>query len=453
MTSERAGLPYPEGDAGGLESAAGRLTSLAAAVAGDAADASAAARPAGWVGPAAAAFAALAGTIASHLSTSAHALRSAAIPVRRLAHTLEEAQRQIRGWAREIEEAERAAAQSRGALQSVRTAAAPELLGSNPLAASPLDPHVVAAQHRAAQAQQHVDELRTRYRPKAQSLCDDVDDADRAAGRAVLAAADAAPTSGAAAPGDPRVPGAVRLFAPVFLFHPDELYLPGDAEQDLRNGFPLPHGPMPLMVGGRPAGLLPSDVKRLGGIGAGAPIYYRVRHNPGGGSEIEYWVYHQHNDYRNKQLPEGVHRGDWEGVAVRLDRHGKPLQVGYSQHEGGCSVPFDRAETRRGHPSAYEGLGSGASYPRPGAYDNRVEKLGVDINPYEDLASGQGTGKRIVHSSDNLIDYDHSPLHDFNGQYGGDKHSPQGPHRQEGKFAPGSKTWTTPCPAPAKAGG
>jgi len=85
------------------------------------------------------------------------------------------------------------------------------------------------------QAQQHADDLRRRYRAKAQHLCDQVDRADQAAGGAVLAAADAAPRGGHTAPGAPHVPGPVKLFAPVFLFHPEELYLAADAEKDLRN--------------------------------------------------------------------------------------------------------------------------------------------------------------------------------------------------------------------------
>jgi len=189
----------------------------------------------------------------------------------------------------------------------------------------------------------------------------------------------------------------------------------------------------------------PKDLKRLAGIGAGAPIYYRVRHTPGGGSVIEYWVYHQNNDFRNKQLPKGVHRGDWEAVAVRVDANGKPERVGYSQHDGGCSLPYDAATKRRGHPTAFEALGSGASYPRAGAYDEVP-------GPFDDLASGQGTGKRIVHASDNLVDYDASPLAGFDGHYG-EKRSPTGPHTQAGKFSPDSGTWRTPCPDAAKAGG
>jgi outer membrane murein-binding lipoprotein Lpp len=450
VSSERAGLPYPDGDPGGLESSAGRLSSLAAVVAGDAADAAAAARPDSWVGPAAGAFAMVAVDLANRLATSAHRLRAAAVPVRTLAHTLDHAQRQVTRWAREIEAAEHTASRAQDGVTNARSAAAPFLTGGNPLAAPALDPRVLAAQQVAMRAQQHVDELRKRYHSKAQALCDDVADDDRAAGVALVAAADAAPAGGNGVPGNPGVPADVRLFSPVFLFHPDEKYLPTDADRDLRGGIPMPHGPRGYYPTVLPiaAGYNKKDVRKLAGEGAGAPIYYNVRTDPKTGEKvIEYWVYRKFNDFRNKHLEgplKGVHRGDWEAVAVKLDRHGKPQQVAFSQHSGGCAEPYDDVTKRRGHPTAYSALGSAANYPKPGAYKNHP--------PYEDLASGQGTGRRIVRSGENLVDYDGTQAADFDGHWGDDR-SPQGPQHQQKKFAPQSATWTKPCDEPLKAGG
>jgi hypothetical protein len=442
-------LPYPDGDPGGLESSAGRLSSLAAVVAGDASDAAAAARPDGWVGPAAGAFAVVAVDLANRLATSAHRLRAAATPVRTLAHTLDHAQRQITRWAREIEAAEHAASRAQDGVTAAKSAAAPFLTDGNPLAAPALDPRVLAAQQVALRAQQHVHDLRTRYRGKAQSLCDDVADDDRAAGAALVAAADAAPAGGKGVPGNPRVPADVRLFSPVFLFHPDEKYLPTDADRDLRNGLPLPHGPRQFDASGQPTGFDPRDVKSLGGQGSGAPIYYNVRTDPKTGEKvIEYWVYRKFNDFRNKDLDgpfKGVHRGDWEAVAVKLDRHGKPQQVAFSQHSGGCAEPYDDTTKRHGHPTAYSALGSAANYPKAGAYD------GVP-GPFDDLASGQGTGRRVVRAQDNLVNYDGTQAAKFPHHWG-DERSPKGPQYQQGKFAPDAKTWDEQCDEPAKAGG
>ncbi len=441
--SERAGLPYPDGDPGGLESAAGRLRALAAAVTGDARDAAAAAKPAGWVGPAAAAFAFVATAIAGRLATSAGILGAAAGPVRDLATTLDDAQRQIRRWAREIEEAEGEAQRAQNAVQAARAAAAPALTGGNPLAASPLDTHVVAAVQAAARAQGEVDELRTRYRAKAQRLCDEVEDADRSASAAVLDAAEAAPAGG---PRSPHAPAVARLFAPVFLFHPGELHLPADPRADLRYPFRWVssggRGVPPKTIDGLK---VPDDVQFLHGTGAGAPIFYRVRKGADGSKVIEYWVYRRHNDFRHKGLPKGVHRGDWEAVSVKLDRAGRPKRVAYSQHEAGCSQPYEQAEKRRGHPVAFSAKGSGANYPVAGAYDEVP-------GPYDDLASGQGKGDKIVHAGDNLVDYDGSSPARFDGRYGHDA-SPKGPHHQQHKFAPDSATWRKDCHEPAKAGG
>ena len=173
----------------------------------------------------------------------------------------------------------------------------------------------------------------------------------------------------------------VRLFSPVFMFHPDEKYLPTDADRDLRAGIPLPHGPDSYFR---------KDTKSLAGEGEGAPIYYNVRRDPKTGETvIEYWVYRKFNDFRNKHLDgvfQGVHRGDWEAVAVKLDRHGKPQKVAFSQHAGGCAEPYDDAVKRHGHPTSYSALGSGANYPKAGAYTDPV-------GPFDDLASGQGTGR------------------------------------------------------------
>jgi hypothetical protein len=455
----KAGLPYPEGDPGALARVSSRLGTYATAVAAEAADVGRAARPTRWTGGAAIAFAALVGALGASLRDSAAALLAAARPVAQLAATLDDAQRQIERWSGEIEDAERGVDAARAELDAARRRVAARSalpgtsLGGSPLAASPLDPEVVAAQSALTRAVGRADELRRRCRAKARLRCDEVDAADRAAGAALEAAAKAAPSGGSAAPGARDVPTPVRTFAPVWLFHPDERYLPASAEPDLRFagpvtdyvrdpliGLPLVAKPFVSVDGLR----YPTDPRYLRGQGAGAPIYYRDR-KQSGGRVIEYWVYRRHNDFRGLGAAGGAHPGDWEAVAVRLDARDRPISVAYSQHSGACSLPWDSAPKRGGHPLSHAALGSGANYPWPGSYDDVP-------SPFDDLASGQGRGERVVYGQDNPRDYDKTPLRNYDWRWGEDN-SPQGPHKQSGKFALGSDTWQRECESPEKRGG
>lgn len=122
-----------------------------------------------------------------------------------------------------------------------------------------------------------------------------------------------------------------------------------------------------------------------------------------------------------------------------LVRDGKPVKRGYSQHDSGCSVPFEDAGSR-----AYAGLGSAALSPYPGSSDKNAGPLNELWGP----KPGQRTpSKNIVESADNLVDYDTSGI-------GPDDVIDRSKARlpdvgaNDGRFKPSSKTWTEDCERP-----
>jgi hypothetical protein len=447
----RAGLEYPEGDPGGLTAAAGRLSGLAAQVAREGGAIARAGQVSGWEGRRYALFRAAVQEITPGLETGAGALRRAARLVDDLADQLQRAQRQIRGWAEEIEAAEKSVQEAESALTTERFKRA--AFGS-PLAPFPGPDPVQEAQARHDRAAQQLAELRGRYEPKARHLCEELAREDRSVAAALQAAAAAAPAGGTGAPGAPDVPADVRLFAPVFVFTPSESYLPADPrrnEIDLRN--------------------VDSEEeweRFLHGQGAGAPTFYRVRRF-GDEKIIEYWFYRRNDDFRDLGLH--THRNDVEGVAVRL-RDGRPVQVGYTQHEHGCSRPYGDAPKRDGHPVSYPSDGSAANSPDPGVADNEGFKvLGIDANPLGEL-HGPAPGERtppenVVHGEDNLVR--HRPDSERSWQlltenderrHSGSNWPPPAPSGDEladnednrpfnksnrEKFLPGSSVWSDEC--------
>jgi hypothetical protein len=412
-----AGLDFPEGDAGGLVAAARRLRALSSTVAGGSRRIARAGRVSDWEGTRYLIFAAIAGETARSLDTSALALERASRAVDDLAELIQRAQRRIRGWADEIESAEQTARTAESELLRA-------LLPAAPLFAAPKgdfpNPSLVQA---ANQAKDRVAELRARYAPQARQLCDEVSDADRRSAATVDAALAAAPAGASGLPGPPQMPADVRLFAPVFLFAPGESYLPADPRRNRPNFWQL---------GTR------DGQRYFRGQGAGAPIFYRVRRYGEREVVIEYWFYRRFNHFRDLPLDPTKHFDDSEAVAVRLV-DGRPVQVGYSQHEHGCSLPFARVPKVDGHPVSYPGDGSAANSPYRG-HDDRVP------GPWDDLhgpAPGERTPPRnIVSAADNLQPYTGSGdwrIHDRDGNRVPDS----GPNSR--KFTPGSPVWSDTC--------
>ncbi|MEZ5264337.1 MAG: Vps62-related protein [Acidimicrobiales bacterium] len=95
-------------------------------------------------------------------------------------------------------------------------------------------------------------------------------------------------------------------------------------------------------------------------------VYAHVIEDVGDGQLVlQYWFYWYYNDWNNK------HESDWEGIALLFDvptaeaaLATDPVQVGYSQHEGGEAADWDAAKLDRegDHPVVYSSVGSHASY-------------------------------------------------------------------------------------------
>ena len=99
---------------------------------------------------------------------------------------------------------------------------------------------------------------------------------------------------------------------------------------------------------------------------------YGAVHRRAGRIVVQYWFFEPVNLW-SPVVPAAAnawqaHEGDWEHIAIVLDARGTPLQAGYAQHCRGVRTPWSRVP-RRGRtlrPLVYVGLGSHASYPRPG---------------------------------------------------------------------------------------
>ncbi|MBN1812919.1 MAG: Vps62-related protein, partial [Anaerolineae bacterium] len=82
-----------------------------------------------------------------------------------------------------------------------------------------------------------------------------------------------------------------------------------------------------------------------------------VRDEVPGTVTIQYWAFYFYNDWFNK------HEGDWEMVQVILTGAGEPQWVVLSQHHGGTRRAWSQAPLEEGtHPVAYVALGSHANY-------------------------------------------------------------------------------------------
>jgi hypothetical protein len=204
----------------------------------------------------------------------------------------------------------------------------------------------------------------------------------------VIAAAGAAGTvAGAttAAPGDATL---LRRHLPVLVLHPAERFPPVAVDAFLAasdrlvrrpDGTFTPAGPgeapTRLDVRGCTAETGPSGADCYLPLAAGPPTVYGAVHRRPGRIVVQYWLFSPFNLWSPVVPPASdawqAHEGDWEHVAVVLDGAGRPLQVGFAQHCRGVRIPWGRVRTLRGtaRPLVYVGLGSHASYPRPGVHE------------------------------------------------------------------------------------
>jgi hypothetical protein len=109
-------------------------------------------------------------------------------------------------------------------------------------------------------------------------------------------------------------------------------------------------------------------------------IYGRVVGAGDGGTWLQYWLFYYYNPKNVRGV--GKHEGDWEMVQVHLKADGKPDRATYAQHEFGEAQEWEEVETKDGHPIAYVGNLSHASYfkrgTRPYAMLRRYLPLGID---------------------------------------------------------------------------
>jgi hypothetical protein len=96
---------------------------------------------------------------------------------------------------------------------------------------------------------------------------------------------------------------------------------------------------------------------------------------------LQYWFYYPFNDWNN------LHEGDWEMIQLVFDAataqealEEPPLEVGYSQHEGGERAEWgdDKLEVVGGtHPVVYPAAGSHANFYSEGLFLGRSAEQGV----------------------------------------------------------------------------
>lgn len=157
---------------------------------------------------------------------------------------------------------------------------------------------------------------------------------------------------------------------------------------------------------------LDNDARR--GEGTTAPAYFEAAD----GAWITYWLFYGFNDFTARFN----HEGDWEKVAVYLDKNNRATGVYYSAHHGGC-----RTGAPSGRPESYAAKGSHANYPRPGTYESR-----------QDHASDKGPAWATQNRLEKLTD---QPWYGYGGGWGevgefSDTTGPLGPHPQYKPSAP-----------------
>ena len=102
---------------------------------------------------------------------------------------------------------------------------------------------------------------------------------------------------------------------------------------------------------------------------------------------LDYWFYYYYDSL--EVLGIGVHEGDWEHIALRLDEEGIPDLAVYSRHGSesaaceGSVVEWEVSDANTVSPNVYVANASHANYFRPGIYER-------EIYLPEDEANGNG---------------------------------------------------------------
>jgi hypothetical protein len=159
------------------------------------------------------------------------------------------------------------------------------------------------------------------------------------------------------------------------------------------------------------------------------PVVYGAVFRRGTRIALQYWLWYVLNPY-SPSVPAGelwqVHEGDWEAVTVLLDRSGKALLAGYSEHAEGARREWRRVPKRGSHPVVYVALGSHANYFSPGTHrlDPRtVDPLLISIIEQNGYQPVEHTGKgRTLRPKVLRVTNDSPPWMAFAGTWGEDQY-------------------------------
>ncbi len=172
------------------------------------------------------------------------------------------------------------------------------------------------------------------------------------------------------------------------ILHPNEQFAPvsvdgfladADLQQKTQTGWETVGGALP--AGGRDLRLDHRTCRAIDGLAAApcyvgaqarhgtAPVVYGAVRRTKERIDLQYWLWYPFNDF-SPTIPAGgiwqVHEGDWEVVSVILDRTGRPLVAGYSQHSAGMRRAWAKVPKQGQRPVVYVALGSHANFFGPG---------------------------------------------------------------------------------------
>jgi hypothetical protein len=204
-------------------------------------------------------------------------------------------------------------------------------------------------------------------------------------------------------------PELLRMYQPVLVLHPDELFQPTKVQSfvtdsQLERFMGTSSSQLPLdrywtVVDAHPGpGDLPPATPGVfyrlnqvgcspGGPSADETCYADAAASGSGGEAfygrvartadrivLQYWLFYYDDALLLPPTPFGTfwqaHEGDWEVVNVVLDQNQQPLEAAYSQHCTGARMPWAQVEKSPAdstHPVVYVALGSHANYFSPGA--------------------------------------------------------------------------------------
>lgn len=160
-------------------------------------------------------------------------------------------------------------------------------------------------------------------------------------------------------------------YAPIFIMHPDEKYMPADPDEFIRNSSVNGNSDIeprdlqdPSLSNSR-LDLNDEDHRSYrDGDKANAPVLYRFENTDP--PQLTYYVFTNYNNYAVNNAPDQNHEGDWERVTIVFGNgiDAEPTDVRYSAHGGGTSLPYSEApKDESGRPLVHVAKGSHAMSP------------------------------------------------------------------------------------------